>query len=450
MIPESLRAQLSTNPFFSGGMWLMLLGAALAWLRGVPALVWALLRRQLIITVSIPNEDEAFGWLNYWLSRQPYSSRSPLLTAFSVRGECPFDADGRRAACDNDDVRQRPQVRLAPGPGVHWFFYRGRLLSLERRRSEKLADGKNPIEHFEIEVFAWNRRLVIALLEEARQTALPSDEFLDVLIPQYQSWRSAFRQPHRAPETLVLPDGMWEKVLSDARLFLSGRTWYHQHGIPHRRGYLLYGPPGSGKTSLVKVLASALSMDVALLNLNKMELDDDALLALLAELVRRRAILLLEDVDAIFEDRRRTNDANRSGVTFSGLLNALDGVATADERILIMTTNHRERLDPALLRPGRIDRQFEIGPATREQARRLFANMLPDHARRADDFADLLTNPTASMAALQGILLRHRNNPAALWHDPEALATLRGPPSPDPKQPSPIPTRPRRPTRLPI
>ena len=78
------------------------------------------------------------------------------------------------------------------------------------------------------------------------------------------------------------------------------------------------------------------------------------------------SIILLEDIDGIFKGRESVQETreNRSQVTFSGLLNALDGVRSQEGRILIMTTNHRENLDPALMRPGRADRQFYLGNAS--------------------------------------------------------------------------------------
>ena len=79
---------------------------------------------------------------------------------------------------------------------------------------------------------------------------------------------------------------------------------------------------------------------------------------------------MLEDCDAAFSNRRQVESDGYSGatVTFSGLLNALDGVAAAEERIVILTTNHVERLDEALIRPGRIDMTVRIGEASRYQA----------------------------------------------------------------------------------
>lgn len=143
-------------------------------------------------------------------------------------------------------------------------------------------------------------------------------------------------------------------------------------GIPYRRGYMLYGPPGSGKTSFIQALAGSIGYDICLLNLAERGLTDDKLNHLLG-LVPDRSILLLEDVDSAFTRRVKVSDDGFAGsVTFSGLLNALDGVASSEERIIFMTTNHVDRLDPALIRPGRVDLKELVDDATGEQAQRLY------------------------------------------------------------------------------
>ena len=156
-----------------------------------------------------------------------------------------------------------------------------------------------------------------------------------------------------------------------------------ERGIPYRRGYLLHGPPGSGKSSLIQALAGSIHHNICLLNLSERGLTDDRLYHLLS-LVPPRSIILLEDIDAAF--RRRPTNSERDeklmkqdagghypvNITFSGLLNALDGVAASEERLIFMTTNHLEILDPALIRPGRVDLKMFIDNATPNQAQQMF------------------------------------------------------------------------------
>ena len=109
-----------------------------------------------------------------------------------------------------------------------------------------------------------------------------------------------------------------------------------------------------------------------MLNLSERGLADDKLIHLLSN-TPERAFVLIEDIDAAFNKRVQTSeDGYQSSVTFSGFLNALDGVASGEERIIFMTTNHPEKLDSALIRPGRVDLAMLIDDASPQQARRLF------------------------------------------------------------------------------
>ena len=184
------------------------------------------------------------------------------------------------------------------------------------------------------------------------------------------SWEQ-FGDPRRKRplESVILDKGIKERIVDDVKLFLRSSQRYYDRGIPYSRGYLLHGPPGSGKSSFIKALAGELDYNIAILNLSERGMTDDRLNHLLAN-TPKRSLVLLEDADAAFANRRQADSDGYRGanVTFSGLLNALDGVDSAEERIIFLTTNHFEQLDSALIRPGRVDMTVRLGEATRWQA----------------------------------------------------------------------------------
>jgi len=197
-------------------------------------------------------------------------------------------------------------------------------------------------------------------------------------------WERVGSRPVRPVSSVILPSGQAEAILADCREFLASEPWYAHHGIPHRRGYLLHGEPGSGKTSLVTALAGSLGVDVYVITLSSPSMTDENLRSLLNS-AADRSLLLLEDVDAAFVGRTAAAASlgaggNASGgggggapaLSFSGLLNAIDGVAAQEGRLLFMTTNHVERLSSALVRPGRVDYRLEFRRAEQDQSRRLF------------------------------------------------------------------------------
>ena len=252
------------------------------------------------------------------------------------------------------------------------------------------------------------------ILDEAHAASSPRTPGVSILTAQDRSWSSTSWQQKRPLGSVVLAEGVLEEVLADLREFYRSGAWYGDRGIPYRRGYLLHGPPGTGKTTMVLALAGELSLSVSVLSLSSRLMSDDALRELV-DALPAGTLLLIEDVDCIFKEHRATDV--QTGVTLSGLLNALDGVSSRDGRVLFMTTNHPERLDPALVRPGRVDRKVELGHATPDQARRLFLWFyrgcgieMVELARLAEHFAAQVPPEKVCMATIQEHLLRHRRD----------------------------------------
>jgi chaperone BCS1 len=214
---------------------------------------------------------------------------------------------------------------------------------------------------------------------------------------------------------VVLDDVQKHAFIADIKEYLHPRTrrWYSNRGIPYRRGYMFYGPPGTGKSSLCFAAAGAMHLKIYLISLNSKTLNEEALASLFQSLPRR-CIVLLEDVDAAGVANKRGEKSSDStadrttktagdenlngddgdatqnegstevhkpdndttttnqGISLSALLNIIDGVASSEGRILVMTTNHIEKLDPALLRPGRVDLSIAFGYSDRETIMNLF------------------------------------------------------------------------------
>jgi chaperone BCS1 len=155
---------------------------------------------------------------------------------------------------------------------------------------------------------------------------------------------------------------------------------------------------------VIRALASELGLDIAVLDIGRAGLGDEALRQAMAT-APKGAILAIEDIDAAFRQRKKGEAV--SGVTFSGLLNTIDGVAAQEGRALVMTTNHPERLDPALSRPGRVDMHVELGLIGAGTSARLFAGFFPDRPDLVPGFEAALGARRFTPAALQAWLLAH-------------------------------------------
>ena len=189
-------------------------------------------------------------------------------------------------------------------------------------------------------------------------------------------------------------------ILERCRNFLSNQNFYIERGVPWRLGILLHGPPGNGKTSLVNALAYELNLALGILNLTVDQISDNTLLELLGNC--NGMIVVIEDVDSLFN--KRSKDEAGKSISFSGLLNAIDGIAAGGGRIIIMTTNHIEKLDSALIRGGRIDISEIIDAPNEKQLIKLWE--LFKSKIKKEDFIKI--HLRGSRAEAQNILLKEK------------------------------------------
>ena len=218
-------------------------------------------------------------------------------------------------------------------------------------------------------------------------------------------WRPFGHPRSRRPlHSVVLDQSISSEIVTDVRDFISSASWYKERGIPYRRGYLLYGPPGCGKTSFITSLAGELEYSICVLNLSDRAMSDDRLQHRLAD-APENSIILLEDIDSAFVSRDidpnlETAFQGLNRLTFSGLLNAIDGVTSTEGRIVFMTTNYMERLDKALIRPGRVDYKQHIGYCSKQQLQVMFNNFYPDaDPNLAMKFAEHVTSHSSEISA---------------------------------------------------
>ncbi|CAL1704718.1 unnamed protein product [Somion occarium] len=336
------------------------------------------LRRRMLVTLEVNIKDPSYDWFLAWMAQQQSAvtaeQKSSILSPRSwLRSH---ELSVQTAYEQRKNGSASVGFKLVAGPGIHWLKFRQAWIQVKRERetrSQNLMSGI-PWETITLTTLSHDRGLFPELLAEARDIALRNHEGkLVIHTPWGIEWKPFGLPRRKRPlSSVVLQEGIAEKILHDVSAFLKRRQWYADRGIPYRRGYLLHGPPGSGKSSFIQALAGSLSYDICLLNLSERGLADDKLIHLLSN-TPERSFVLIEDVDAAFNKRVQTSeDGYQSSVTFSGFLNALDGVASGEERIVFMTTNHPQRLDPALIRPGRVDLSVRIDDANPSQAKQLF------------------------------------------------------------------------------
>ncbi|KAI0429608.1 BCS1 N terminal-domain-containing protein [Xylaria sp. FL1042] len=414
--------------------------------------IWDQVETYFMSVVDIRTDDEIYNILMAWVASQRFSQgarRFVVNTSLSSRSwflwrwdDEDDDDDYEYGDGQSSDKKKKKALSYTPSFGSHYFWYRGRLLLFRRTANREQNSFMLVSEREEISISCFGRNpwILKELLLEAREKYIEKDEHKTQIyrgttkaMSSEPSWQRCMSRASRPFSTVILNEAKKQELIDDVTDYLNPTTqrWYANRGIPYRRGYLLYGPPGTGKSSLSLALAGFFKMRIYIVSLSSVNATEELLGNLFAELPRR-CVVLLEDIDtAGLTHTRDTNDTpnnpppkddemepgqitrgngdtnNNPNTNFrlslSGLLNILDGVASQEGRILIMTTNHLEKLDKALIRPGRVDMVVEFGLADEYMIinifRNIFAYLEGDDGPEADQYMKL--SPEEKKAAME-------------------------------------------------
>lgn len=238
------------------------------------------------------------------------------------------------------------------------------------------------------------------------------DKKVSIYIWDENYWETLEKSMSRKLSTIYL-DGMENDIFEKIKHFKSEETekLYKDFGIPYKYNILFHGVPGTGKTSLIFSIASELKMNIAIMTFTN-DMNDNVLMRCFRR-IPENCILVIEDIDALFESRKK-NDDLKNNITFSGLLNTMDGIAHVDKQIIIMTTNHPLVLDAALKRPGRVDLTFEFKYSSKSQIKTMFERFLPNQKEKFNEFYCRIKNLKITTAMLQQFFFGNRLQPDIL------------------------------------
>jgi SpoVK/Ycf46/Vps4 family AAA+-type ATPase len=248
---------------------------------------------------------------------------------------------------------------------------------------------------------------------------LPENKKIRCFVWDENYWDDLYKRTKRPLSTVHL-HGKETMIYEDIKKFMSDETRdkYLKLGVPYKRNYLFEGYPGTGKTSLIYSLASELNMDIAIINFDP-DLNDVKFLRAIQR-IPKNALLVLEDIDGLFEDRTK-NNRSKNMISFSVLLNILDGLGYQEQLIIIMTTNFKCTLDNALKRPGRIDYTLHFDFSTKEQIQAMFTKFLPEQTDKFEQFYKKIKSKNITTAILQQFLFTYMDDEDILDHVQELI-----------------------------
>lgn len=255
------------------------------------------------------------------------------------------------------------------------------------------------------------------------------DQYLSPLTinGELSDWKPSQAINARSFESVYLNPDKKRELIEDLDNYMDDKTshWYKFHGIPSKRSYLLYGPPGTGKSSTVKAIAARYNAELYMFKATS-DMDDQSAMNLI-EQISPRSVLLIEDIDTLFDQLGNKANSNQF-LTFSGLMNILDGITGFDSQIIIMTTNHRELINRDSLRVGRIDFELEFGYMIGEQIQNMlesfYENEDKDNIRKFVQSDKIKKIKDLTPVELQEVIIRNKDDLKNLMDNFEQILTV--------------------------
>lgn len=390
-----------SNPLVAGaiGLW----GAGLiTWVfRKIPANIFNFIFSQITTSITINNASSSLSWegneqtfnsFMKWFSNSKYSKLSRYLSLNSENQET---------------------LIIGIGYGTHIFIYKSRLFWVHKTKLES-AGTTFEKQQFIITVLGRSHKILYDLVEDFKHKKQDNEIYVNFW--EGKDWSNPVYINKRNVNTVIVKKETKTRIINTIDYFYNNKDWYISRGLSYKLVYILHGIPGTGKTSFIKALASHFNKNIYSINLSSIS-DEGFLQAL--NTVQKGSFILIEDFDSSssvkMRDKKKSENNNTesniedllktSFLSLSGILNALDGVVALNDLVIFMTTNHLEKIDPALLRKGRVSYIEEITPLEDIEIKEYINLLFPN-----ENIPDNYTFKEINGCDIEGIFLDNKDN----------------------------------------
>jgi chaperone BCS1 len=389
------------TPLVKEGLGISAIGGLLTYLRSIPLYFWNKGKSLISVTVDMPAEilgerNEVVSWLENWLENRDSRIYRNLRATTHWRYDEESDTSEPIFKLIKDVVNM---------PG--WFKFEDKRLLITCHKRESSQNGRIFYD-YHITFFTKDIGTATRFLASIREeyVKVKNDKVVSRIFTLGE-WKKLKDINPREFTSVILPQGKIEIIKSDIDEFMSRRQLYLDLNINHKRGYLFEGLPGTGKSSIANAIAFYLKWN--LYTFNKSDVLNKGSLSKAFSDIKPKSVILLEDIDTYKINRNITNDSTEKNECedTGDWLNWLDGINSPNDCIFVMTTNYVEKLDPALIRDGRIDFSMNFSYADEYQIRESFKRFhLSATNDQVNEFVNSYKDKKVVMADIQNDLFR--------------------------------------------
>jgi len=351
-----LSAQINDNEFLIGMVGSGLLATLLYMCREIPSRIYHFFIRIVTTQITFNSDNEKYYAVSeYFLNEVVWTK---IQRKFHMSHEYSGD------------------YKSTVGYGTHYGFLKQRSIfgfnyyvpcTVTREKEESNATAKFK-EQMTINVLGRGNWIPTSINFNINEFVKDKNKNDKIKIQTYSDgyFYTACKKEKRPLNTIFINDNDKDYVVSALRRFIDSKEHYKRKGIPYHFGILLSGKPGTGKTSFIHAIASEFNLSIHLMDSAALNESSGNIFSS----VNENPLFVMEDIDVagitVNRDNNNTDDKvaknlkNFGAPNLSKVLNFLDGLTTPDGMIVIATTNHKESLDPALIRKGRFDIDIEL------------------------------------------------------------------------------------------
>lgn len=361
--------QIQNNQFASAALVAAPIAALTYTVRKIPLYLYRKIKQSLFLTITAQSGYNGYNEILHFVTDELIMDRfSKNFISSKVAVERVYNSSGNM----NQDKSVFTR-KLIIGYGFHFGLFE-KVPVLVFRREPKFDQNSKVTESCRYS-FLTRQKSVLERFNKAldiytEEQRLKNDKLL-IRTNVGKTWEKISSVNRRLANSVFLSNNADNLCISHVKEFISKSEWNKSRGLPNHTGILLYGPPGTCKTSLIQVIASETKRNINYLNLSSINNEEDFSSLLSTNEDWSRIILAIEDIDATSSDvgdRNNDSKSNKdSSISLSTLLNYLDGLMSPDGLVVIATTNHKDKIDPALLRKGRFDLQIEMEYCTKTE-----------------------------------------------------------------------------------